>query len=569
MGITSNLTKQNEYLKAPPRSAHWLLAMAILVYLVLFGYNLLTRTYDFSDSDTMNFIDIARNIITGRGITQSTLWINQPHFAANDQIPTPQTSQPPLYPILIAPFCYFGLPCPEAALLISVISYGLVLLAAYRLSLELYDERVALLSIVFLLLYISFNRVYKTAFADPVGVVFVVVSLWLFIQTCRSAANQIWIPVVTGLTTGLAFATRYALLPLFLLGIVFIFIESKQKLRTLGLYIVGFTMPASFILVRNLIVIGAIMPSPNPSNVGFKSNVLAAFQAVFEQYLGTYIFEPIVQVHLIAFWLLALGILLIRQRRLHVTMQAVFIKKGAWLLTCWSWGYLVFLVYQRTYTHFDQINDRLVIPAVITMVLLLAALTVKSIEFKTKYLYLLTLLFVFLMIGRVVRSTIRTPVSNLDQHIADSERMRWVAQYTTDHDLIIGEDTVDIPFYLNRSGAVSFSPYPYTDYPEYDKIMAYSNKHCQEYEHIYLVLRNDIPPWAEGLGFEREEFFEHYYGSFITDLVFGRMQQYPGVILLDRLSDNYVFELQCQPQAKNDVSPISNEVTSFKGVRPD
>lgn len=48
----------------------------------------------------MNYVDVARNISAGRGIAQSTLGFNQPYlFDEASPIPSPMTSQSPLYPI--------------------------------------------------------------------------------------------------------------------------------------------------------------------------------------------------------------------------------------------------------------------------------------------------------------------------------------------------------------------------------------------------------------------------------------------------------------------------------------
>ncbi len=63
----------------------------LVVYALLFAFNSFTRTREFDDPDTMNFIDVARHVATGQGVTQSTLGFNQPHFDADDAIPTPLT----------------------------------------------------------------------------------------------------------------------------------------------------------------------------------------------------------------------------------------------------------------------------------------------------------------------------------------------------------------------------------------------------------------------------------------------------------------------------------------------
>ena len=98
-------------------------------------------------------------------------------------------------------------------------------------------------------------------------------------------------------------------------------------------------------------------------------------------------------------------------------------------------------------------------------------------------------------------------------------------------------NTVDIPFYLGRPAAVSFSPYPFTDYPEYEGIIAFVQNHCKSYRRFYLVRRAN-PTW------DRDE-WQRAYGSFIADLMVGRVQDYPGIVVEGHLSDADVFQIVC------------------------
>src|SRR4051812_11464315 len=98
------------------------LCVALLaIYALWFAFNSYTRTRQFEDGDTMNFIDVARHIVSGQGVTQATLGFNQPRFSVDDPIPTPLTHQPPLYPLMIASLSQTGLAFTDAALLISIV----------------------------------------------------------------------------------------------------------------------------------------------------------------------------------------------------------------------------------------------------------------------------------------------------------------------------------------------------------------------------------------------------------------------------------------------------------------
>lgn len=523
---------------------------AVVMYLVIFGYNTLIRMHNFGDPDTMNFIDVSRNISSGRGITQSALGFNQKHFSSDDQIPMPLIAQPPLYPLLIALFSVSGLLHIEAGLLISVLCYGLIILITYRLFLAIYDERAALLSVGFLLLYSPLHKVSRATFSEPPSIVLLFLTLYVLIQICRSKTYKNWVPVVAGLTTGLAFATRYAMLPLFGLGFLFILLESRHKLRDLILYASGFILPVGLVLGRNFIISGAIFSSRTPSTVSLKSNAIQAFQVITREY--SVLFKPEVQVVLLALSLLLLAGLLVAQRKVSVTVQTVFIRKGAYLLTLWALGYLSFLLYTRTRVHLDSVDWRLVLPAGIFIFLILAAFIAETTKIKTEYLLCLLLLFTFFMITQEARNILRKPVYDKNQFIASSERLSWVERQTTERDLIIGDGTVDIVFYFERKAAISFSPFPEADVPEYNKFLAFCKKHCDEYENVYFIVRprdhliSHAPDMQDAKPEDQEINMKHAYGTFITDIMYGKLHQYPAVSFLTRLNDADVFKFEYQ-----------------------
>ena len=539
-----------KYIVFPHVFARRALVLSIIVYLLFFGYNTLTRTHDFGDPDTMNFVDIARNIATGRGISQSALGFNQAHFSIDDQIPMPLTAQPPLYPLLIALLSFFGLPYAGAGLLISIICYGLILLIAYRVSFEIYDVRAALLSVGFLLLYAPLYKVSKTTFSEPTSIVFFLISFWLLIQMCNSATYRSWIPAGAGLATGLTFATRYAFLALFPLSVLFIFLESRRKLRDLSLYIAGFIIPAGAVLARNFLVSGKFLSTRISSTDSLNSLIHQALRAVTEEYSNG--LKPDIQVALLILSVLILVALLFRRHKLLDTIYAVFFRKGGYLLTFWVLGYMTFLIFVKTRVHLDPINWRLILPAGIILALLFAAFIIKSTEMKTQYILCIVLIIALFMIKNEVMVTIRKPIVDRDQYIANSERLSWVAQHTTSHDLIIADGAVDICFYLDRPAAISFSPFPEANVPEYEKIMTFSKKNCNKYKNIYLIVHppeyliSHAPDMERADPNKQEKNLKRAYGPFISDIIFGKLKKYPAVSFLDRLSDSYIYKINCQ-----------------------
>src|SRR5438105_2159356 len=78
-----------------------LIWIGLTSYLALFVFNAVTRTGRFSP-DSMNYVNVARNIKAGKGITQPTLGFNQPRISPYDAIPAPLIAHPPLYPLMIS-----------------------------------------------------------------------------------------------------------------------------------------------------------------------------------------------------------------------------------------------------------------------------------------------------------------------------------------------------------------------------------------------------------------------------------------------------------------------------------
>src|SRR5262249_27909844 len=122
------------------------------LYVGLFVFNVVTRIGRFSP-DSMNYVNVARHITEGNGITQPTLGFNQPRINPDDDIPAPLIAHPPLYPLLISWVSWIGVSAPVSALLVSAGAVALIFILVFQLAAGLYDERVALTSMGLLLFY--------------------------------------------------------------------------------------------------------------------------------------------------------------------------------------------------------------------------------------------------------------------------------------------------------------------------------------------------------------------------------------------------------------------------------
>lgn len=214
-------------------------------------------------------------------------------------------------------------------------------------------------------------------------------------------------------------------------------------------------------------------------------------------------------------------------------------EKQRFLLPAWAIFYLGLLVMQASLTYFDPMDARLVFPSEVTLVLVFTVLVTAIIPIKTRYWVLPALAAALLALSSTTIDAIQInrQHSNFEDIIATSPRLAWVAANTTNRDLIFGDDTMDLPFYLERTATVSFSPNPYTDYPEYEQWMAFAGKHCSEYENMFLVIRNR---------YQTTEKWQNSFGPFITDLWKGQLEKYPAIQTVVNLKDALVFKINCK-----------------------
>ena len=504
--------------------------VAAVMYFTLIGFNSVTRTGRFSP-DSMNYVNVSRNIAAGKGITQPTVGFNQPRFRLDEKPPSAFTAQAPLYPILIALVSYTGLRPEYGALLLSSVAYALVFLLVHHVAAALYNDTVALTAVSVLLLDERLRSIADFAWTDGLGIGFVLLALWLLASPRRDP----WILLCAGLAAGLAFATRYAHLPLLGAGGVFLLIASQPwrcKLTHAALYVGGGAIPAGLVWARNLLVGGAAMPSFLSDNSPAAVNAMSVFRAFFEDYYGVSSPFPFV---LLGALLVAISFSPAARQRLGPNLQEIVWSRRRSILLLWLAAFLGFLIVGRSYSHFD-IDARVVAPAGVVMIVLWSAVAVQALRIPGRWIRWFVFSLLAVGIWREALVTGRTRPFDLQDTVRSSEQLTWIANYTTNQDLIIGDDTIDIPFYLQRDATVSFSPYPHTDYPTHEKVVAYSRKHCGEYRKIYLILHRSDQPEPE---------YRRRYGEFFADVMYGRGAKYPELTAVGHMRNGLIHEIRC------------------------
>jgi 4-amino-4-deoxy-L-arabinose transferase-like glycosyltransferase len=507
----------------------------LATYVGLFVFNMVTRIGRFSP-DSMNYVNVARNIAEGNGITQPTLGFNQRRINPDDDIPAPLIAHPPLYPLLISWVTRIGVSAPVSALLVSASGLALIFVLVFKLAAALYGEKVALTSMGLSLFYGPLRYIAGFAWSDPVAIALMLFCLLLLVR--KSAAGRF--VFTAGFVAGLAFATRYAFLPLLPVGAAFLIISSPsaRRIRNVCLYGFAFALVAGSVWGHNFVATGSLMPPSRRAPADLSETMVTAFRSIFGRYMIG--LSPRLQFSLFAVSLLVCAISLFKGGIVRRTRE-VFVANNRYLLVAWSLTYLIFIVAQRSAWFFgeDRANEmlRIAAPAGIVLLICWTSLLINSLQVPLSGITIIVLLLLSVSIWREGRAMTQVPRFDLQQQVRYFPRLAWIAAHTSNADLIIGEDTVDIPFFLSGRRTLSFSPYPITEYATYDLIESYSRRHCAAYQNIFIILPN------HGLS---EEQWRAVYGNFFADLIFGEIEKYPAITLVQQLEDASVFKVQCR-----------------------
>lgn len=515
------------------RHADRLVTIGILLFFVLFTFNSVYRTARFSP-DSMNYVDVARHIGLGHGIVQSTLGFNQKALDPAAAIPVPFTVQPPLYPILIALFGWMGLPHAEAALLLSAIGYAATVLLLFLLARGLYGGTTARIGLALVLAYQPLHWAAGYAWSDSICLTFVVGALVLLVDAWRRSPRGGLPAFAAGILTGLAIATRYSVTPLAGLAPAFLLLGPapwKSRLGRTALNALGLALALGPLALRNYRLEGGVVPGHIASaRPGLMGEVVSAITTIFGRYAGLH---PIVELPMLLLAALVMLALLIRRGHLAGSVGEM---AGDWprrLPLLWPLCYVAFVLMVSRHVYVESIGPRYILPASLILLLPAAFLIERAWRPDRARVVALVLWIIVLKVsGELVLLQSGATFRPLDP-VAASARLTWVARQTTERDLILGDDTMDIPFWLGRPAAVSFSPTPAPNVA-YETIREVCRVHATEYERFFIVLRNN---------YSTDDEWRRAYGSFIADLVLKHFDRYPGIRHVATLDDGVVFQV--------------------------
>jgi hypothetical protein len=517
------------------------LCVALLaIYVVWFAFNSYSRTRGFEDGATMNFIDVARHIASGQGVTQATLGFNQPHFNVDDPIPTPLTHQPPLFPLMIAGVSQAGLSVTDSALLISVVSYALALVAAYRAVLLLFGATEALGALLLLASFAPLRDFSDSAFSDPPAIALMLVAFWVLARYANGPGKRAHLALLAGWIAAFGVATRYALAPLVVIAGLFVFSRATNRLRDSLLFMVGPGVIGILLVWRNLTILqGSVMPHYLQLRTGLVANFLDALGVLVGDY-ADWGSRPL-RIGILAVVILVALWLALRRGHLGATLHSVSWKgSGSAFLVTSGLAYCAFLIVQRSHSAIGPIGPREMLPGAVTFLLLFAVFAVRATGINPARLAVAGSAIGLGLIAYEADTTLVTPSYSAARVVEQSERLSWARKNTTHDDLIIGEDSVVFPFYFDRTVAVSYSLFPSTEILPYDKTLQLCHRFKPLYSRVLLIIPRH-PASHESANVN----WSIRLGPFIEALNFGRTGTYPAIVPLAVLKDGRVFQVTC------------------------
>ncbi|MEX2015407.1 MAG: glycosyltransferase family 39 protein, partial [Candidatus Hydrogenedentales bacterium] len=428
------------------------LAAAVLVGLVLYNTLRLEGSYT---PDSLFYIDAARNLNAGRGLSSSMAELDR-LMAADQALPVSFTLWAPMYPLAIAGVALTGIPPTAAAFVVAVVAYGGVLFAAFLLAQRMAGPVAGALAVGLLAHLPPLLMCGQTAWSETLGLTFLLLSLWLLARPRSDDGQnvrQLLEPNLAGVLAGLAFATRYALGPIVVLGpAVYLAQRGRSGWRQAAAFGAGGAVAVLPVALRNFTRSG--IPAgggATASEVTFADIAWRALAAMRESYWqDSFLFRAIVVAMIIA-----VGASVVWQRiRPKNPLEAT---KSFWpnarVLASWAALYLAFLLVAQLRVRVDPLNVRLLLPVLVVVPPLVAAALVRyALPQRVAAGFAAVLLAVAIVPqannARLIAGMRLPPVYDVAERIPAVGAIAWLAERVQPHDFIIAEDGLDLPFYL-------------------------------------------------------------------------------------------------------------------------
>ena len=488
-----------------------LLGLLFVGHVGVFGWRSVTFDRRVT-GDSMNYIDVARNLSAGEGLVQSAAGYNQPTFWAEDFTPhfpeKTRAGHNSGYSVLIAAVAAVtGLEHADAAFLIGPAAYAAALASAFLFASRLLGPAAGLLAAAFVAHQVRW--IFLRTWTEPVVIALLLALLALL--ACGATPRR---AVVGGLIAGVALLVRSGFVPILALGGLACVLGGDNRLRQLLLY----GGVASIALAGLLLGEGQAYP-PQVIEAGEfpRRELSSVLGELFHQ--SRWDIAGLVLLVGCAGWRAA------RDGRPIVPTRA---RTACLLAAAYVAGSCVFLSAAQLLTAIDPIGDRLLAPTR-TVTAVISALLVWRLCPERWRLSVAIVVFAATMAlatagdtivqahtgtaQRIYASSARVLVgrnmtarilpadgdrSDYTRRIAGSPRRLWVSRNVTARDLVVSTGAMDLPYFFRQQvpATVSFSPQPY--FPEIPgaKFNAVFLARCDRYDNLYLILSKFRRRWG-------------------------------------------------------------------------
>jgi len=488
-----------------------LVAVALLAVVVV----LLETAYlpAFGDPMEMAYVDFSRHMARGDGLATSML---ASYYIP--RIPSPISLWPPLYPASVAGLSKLGFTVPVAARLVSVMAFALTAAVLWRLGTVVFDRTVGTIAAVGLALWPPVAHIAGMALSENLFALLILLSVLISVRLIRGQEGPgRWpaIAVAGGLVMGGAALTRYVGLALVAIGALALLANLrgrslKDRLAITTVWSVSAVVPSALLLVRNVLVTGALIGAGRPPNErGLAYHIVFSIKTVVADVL-TLLWRLAIlpealrlDSRLMALVLIAGLILLlfglVRSKRMRIGLIAalrapVGTPEARFLLTI-ALGYWVAMLAARSVMGFMALSTRMMMP-VYPLLLLLGVAVVVSLAGAAGPSARRALVTVVLVLAVGAVAGVIGPRSLA----AGGPRLRpgspppavtWVATNTPPGAPIIGNGGTDYNFYLERPvlSFASFLEYRGGDRFERDCRTIARNLALLGWQRPYLILR--------------------------------------------------------------------------------
>ena len=474
-----------------------LLGLLFVGHVGVFGWRSITFDRRVT-GDSMNYIDVARNLSAGEGLVQSAAGFNQRAFWAQDFSPDfpdkTRASHNPGYSVFIAAVAAAtGLEHADAAFVIGPAAYAAALIFTFLFASRLLGTAAGLLAAAFLAHQLRW--IFLRTWTEPVVIALLLALLALLARgaTPRRAAAG-------GVLVGLALLVRSSFVPMLALGGLACLLGHGSRVRRLLLFAAGASIALAGLLLGEGHAYQPYLP---------RTTVAAGwFPDVFVSELWTLAAAAFLGA--CAWWRA------VREGRPIVPDRA---RYGCVLVIAWIAGWWVFLLAATRLVVMSSyvLDDRMLAPAA-AVTSIASALLVWRICPERLRLSVAVVVFAAttalatagdaivqgdngtaqrlyassarVLVGRNMTARI-LPADGDRSHyayrIANFPHRLWVSRNVTPRDLVVGAGTMDLPYFFRQQvpATVSFSPFPEVSGAKFNAIFL---ARCGRYDNLYLIL---------------------------------------------------------------------------------